>query len=291
MATMEAPPKGGLQVEVVLLTPELAREWITYNTGNRKVIRKHVDRLSGAMRRGEYVAGAAMPIAFTGTPDAPGRLLNGQHHLHAVIDSGETVTVLVVWGLPEVAQTVMDQGANRTLADTLAMDGEQYGTAIAAGLRGVYAHRVTGVIGKNPPVTATVTQLLALLESEPRIRESAMLAARLIQEGRTFGLRALVPLHYYLLRAGCVEEADEFMRRAVLGVHTEVGDPIQKLRRWYLDARGRGTAGTYQTAGLMVKAWNAWITGAEVRSLSFRAGGSEPEAFPTIIIPEKEESA
>lgn len=281
-------PVAELQVSLTLLTPDLAREWLRHNTGNRKVVQKHVQRLSGAMARGEYVAGAAMPIAFTGTPEDPGQLLNGQHHLHAVLESGESITVVTVWGLPSVAQTVMDQGQNRTLADTLTMDGEAYSSALATTLRAVYNHRATGVIGRQPNVKATVTQLLQLLEAEERIRESAILTQRLMFEGRVFSLRVVAPFHYHLLRAGAVEEADEFLRRLILGTSTEYGDPIYKARRWYLEARGRGSVGTYQAAGIVAKAWNAWVTGSEVRQLSFRAGGSEPEQFPTIIIPAEE---
>lgn len=286
----EKPATAELKAEIVLLTPDLAQEWIRYNVGNRKVKPRYVERLAGAMRRGEYIAGAAMPVAFSGTPEDPQRLLNGQHHLHAVLESGESVSVIVVWGLPEVASTVMDQGQNRSLGDTLQMDGEPYSSYLATALRAVFNHRATGVIGRSPQVQPTTTQLLGLLESEPRIRESTVLCARLLQEGRVFGTRMIMPFHYHLLKAGMVEQADEFLRRLLLGIDVEFGDPIYKVRRWYMEARGRSDGvGTYQAAALIIKAWNAWVTGAEVRQLSFRAGGSDPEQFPTIIIPGAEE--
>lgn len=63
-----------------------------------------------------------------------GNLLDGQHRLNAIIQSGCTVKMMVVWGLDESSQDTVDIGAARTVADMLDMEGVERpksGAAIA----------------------------------------------------------------------------------------------------------------------------------------------------------------
>lgn len=103
--------------EVVKITPETASQWLKANSRNRPVRRRHVEFLAGEMTRGEWqVNGQAIVISDNE------EVLDGQHRLMAIIESGETVRTLVVYGIKPDAFKTIDTGAARTGKDALALE-------------------------------------------------------------------------------------------------------------------------------------------------------------------------
>lgn len=110
---------------VMQVSPAIAREWMAHNTDNRKLRPSHIRYLAEAMQRGEWVL-THQGIAFA--PD--GRLLDGQHRLLAVIESGRTVPMLVTMGLPDTAFWSIDlHGVRRTHGDVLKATTAETGLA------------------------------------------------------------------------------------------------------------------------------------------------------------------
>ncbi len=98
----------------------------------RKVRPRKVSTYAEEMRRGDWVDGASQ-IAI----DQDGMLIDGQHRLLAVIESGESVEFIVARGLPTSAYDVIDQGVKRSARDVLRFRGVPNYRAIAA-TAGVY---------------------------------------------------------------------------------------------------------------------------------------------------------
>lgn len=96
------------------VTPELAAKWLERNTRNRVLRMPVVIRYANDMRAGRWmVTGDA--IAF----DKNGAIINGQHRLWAVFESGMTVRMLVCFDLePEVVR-VLDDHLKRKLTDIM----------------------------------------------------------------------------------------------------------------------------------------------------------------------------
>jgi len=104
----------GVDVKAVMVSPERATELLERNTLNRSMSQSWADELSAIMKAGKFVlSNDAVAIA------ADGRVLNGQHRLWAVVDSGVSVPLLVAEGIDEDAQLVMDVGRKRTLFDAV----------------------------------------------------------------------------------------------------------------------------------------------------------------------------
>ena len=104
---------GAWRCSVETFTPQKADEWLQKrNTRNRAVRKSHVTFLAGVMRRGEF---ALTPECMMVSPG--GRLLNGQHRLYAVIESGATVQFLVFWDVEEALYEKIDQGTRRRFDD------------------------------------------------------------------------------------------------------------------------------------------------------------------------------
>lgn len=117
----------------VLVTPDLARDWLATAASNRKLNQRHVVILAEDMRHGRWAL-THQGLAF----DEHGRLVDGQHRLHAVILAGCSVLMMVVRGVAlESVLNAVDQGTIRTPGQALIMRGVANGTLVAAISRNV----------------------------------------------------------------------------------------------------------------------------------------------------------
>lgn len=103
--------------QTIYVTPEKAMELLSTNSPrNRNVKKMYVQTLAEAMRRGKFLL-THQGIAIS----VNGELIDGQHRLLAIIESGVTVKMQVTYGVEENAFLAMDCGARRTLGDALAV--------------------------------------------------------------------------------------------------------------------------------------------------------------------------
>jgi len=104
--------------KVEMITPAKAKRMLTKNVCNRKLRQSHVDYLIALLKDGEFDT-THQGIAF----DAAGNLVDGQHRLEAISQSGIGVKMAVAhYG--QVASKPMelsaiDGGVSRTIADVL----------------------------------------------------------------------------------------------------------------------------------------------------------------------------
>lgn len=101
-----------IKSEIVLVTPELATKYLSFNDGNRKVRQAWVSYLENVIKSGEWKA-THQGIAFS----EAGSLLDGQHRLMAIVQAGIPVNLLVTYGLPDESFSVIDSGIKRTDVD------------------------------------------------------------------------------------------------------------------------------------------------------------------------------
>lgn len=110
---MEAIKKSEVTAQVVNVTPFMAQNWLAQNPTNRSVSTQRVSAYAQDMKNGAWeMNGEAIVI------DRVGRLKNGQHRLHAVVQSGVTVPMLVVFGV-DTDVTTYDRGRSRSASDIL----------------------------------------------------------------------------------------------------------------------------------------------------------------------------
>ena len=141
-------------VELVHVTPALAREWLTRNRRNRTVSEFTVNKYLNDMVAGRWQY-AADPIRF----DMDGNLLDGQHRLTAlaqVADPEVALPMLVVRNLPADTQLIMDQGKRRSPGDQLSLLGVRDSNVVAAGVRLIIAYE-TGAMFRDSHVQRVAT--------------------------------------------------------------------------------------------------------------------------------------
>lgn len=240
------------RAELVTVTPELAEEWLGKNTRNRPLRHAKIDQYARDMAAGRWqVTGEAIKFG------TDGRLLDGQNRLHAVIKSGATVQLLVVYGVNPSAQDVMDSGAARAASDALAMAGVSNATRVAA------AARVAMAMEDRVSIQSaryTHSEMQEWVMNNLDIVEAHVILGSDIR---------LIPLPPSL-RVYCAwrlaridaDAAGRFFGQLATGIGLTEGSPIVALRR-----RLTGEYGTARRISLeeqvaaVFRAWNAWRQG------------------------------
>lgn len=106
-----------IKFAVEAIDPEKATTWLEDNTSNRPIVQSHVDYLASMMKGNEWLV-THQGIAFSDK----GRLLDGQHRLWAVVESGCTVQMMVSRGLDEQSFKYLDIGKKRSTGDSLGIN-------------------------------------------------------------------------------------------------------------------------------------------------------------------------
>lgn len=97
-----------------VVTPALAKQWLEKNTNNRNVNFAKVKKMAKDMREGHWdTTHQGIAIATDGT------LVDGQHRLMAVVESGVTVRMNVTFNAPKSQH--IDSGNSRSMANRVQM--------------------------------------------------------------------------------------------------------------------------------------------------------------------------
>lgn len=130
------------QIESV--TPAKARDWLSNNNHNNRPIRTaHVENLARMMGAGDWTI-THQGIAF----DVTGRLVDGQHRLHAIVMSNKPIEMYVARDLPEGSYRNIDGGAQRLTSDRIRLLSSPRENLFACAIIKFYLGRVAWVGGK-----------------------------------------------------------------------------------------------------------------------------------------------
>lgn len=277
---VEAADNAVLRIEEV--DPERAYELLAHNTNNRSVRKPKVETYTRDMKARRWLpAGDPIHVIPDGEVDSSGRPLgllgNGQHRLLAVIEANVTVRLPMLYASEEF-RTVADQGMKRTFADILRIEyGEVNVPMLAVCVRSVAEYRRTGIIsGKD---TSSIAELTRTYLKERNIRESLYLGHSVAQHGIPIIPSIAATLHYLFSEIDPVD-ADAFFESLRSGANLSETNAIFALRR--LMTRPERPSSKKIQSALVIKAFNLWRAGEEVRVLAWRGGGSNPEPYPVI---------
>lgn len=121
-----------MKMTVETITPEMAAEFLKLNTRNRKLRPSLVAQYASDMRAGRWLL-THQGIAI----NCDGTVLDGQHRLAAIIESGVAIRMVIARGVLATSQVAMDDHAKRSCADAITLDrGENVSTAFVAIVKG-----------------------------------------------------------------------------------------------------------------------------------------------------------
>lgn len=253
---------------VETVTPELARQWLgEHNTRNRQLRAKTVARYAEDIVNGRWeLTGEAIKFATNGT------LLDGQHRLAAIAHAEIAVPLLVVRGIANEAQNVMDTGAKRSTADALSLNGIAHAARVAA-----LARFIIAMEDNNPYNMGTISSaaVFEYLHKNPDLPE---MIASVGDLHRRLGVAPRVGDYSYWRLSGIdPEAAGQFFEAWASGANLPFGSPVLALIRRLRNQPGGHTMRlTLDTLHVIFRAWNAYRDGRTMDKVSV-TGSKLPE--------------
>lgn len=261
-------------IENVLITPELAKEYLTKNKGNRKVNDKHVLFLAQQMLLGIFKEETGEGIKISKTD----RLLDGQHRLLAIIKTDKAYTFTVFEDLEDDIFDVLDTGRNRNAADVLSTTGLKNSTGISAlvgYILDIKSKRMNSHRGFRIPNSI----VLEFIINHPEVEEIYKYVEPLYRRIKYLSPGLLGAVYYILKEKGHTEaKIEEFFNAYSTGLNITNTHPIYHLRTKLIqDSINKSKLPFTKKYALFVNAWNLFITNKEVAFIRI------PDSAPELI--------
>lgn len=290
MATHDKLP--GIEVYLLEINPQVAAELLELNTkGQRTISRDAVERYATDMATLDWVFnGAAILISNTN------ELLDGQHRLSAIIESGESQVVLIVRGIDPVAMATIDAGRKRSYADSLKIRGFANHTAVAAinariwyWFHGNYGTRGVARVGdpkylSSTPSNAQKDFWMAQVEKayDITISAAATFANRAYANRRGISI-GTYGLAWTLLSGIDKDLREKFFHELLVEAESpKSGYPIVALQNRLARIRPREEFSQVDQLDALFTTYNHWVAGKELRTLT----PPRPVRFDTLELPE-----
>lgn len=268
------------------ITPAKAQEYLQTSIGNRPISNVFVRSYSDTMKKGNWILNG-VPIIF----DNDGHLLDGHHRLLAVIDAGIPVRFDVSRGASTEAFSTYDCGRHRTVGQLLAMQGiKNYnlvGSIVSANEQLVIHGRLVANNGQRGISKSTNAEKYDLYRKDPEgFDDVAQIICGFVSRCRILSGSWAGGLYYYLTHTGgyTKEEVHPFFD-GLFSLDTSDIQPADTLRKYI---SRRTMEGVKIKAELLwvyiVKAWNAYITGKELKHLRFYRSDEKQEEIPKLIL-------
>lgn len=272
------PVTPSITAEVITIDLELAKSLLANNTHNRNPKPSNLKKVVRALQNGEWALnGEAIKIAADGT------ILDGQHRLIGIVQTGISMTTLVIRGLANETQETMDGGSPRSAADVLKLRGEDNCVTLASIAKKVrLAETISIKAAVSNSYVLTTSEVVRTVDETPGLRDTAKQANRVSQHtGMSASLAGLLIHVFYKIDQ---DDAEFFFDKLVTGELLKQGDPIYHLRKTLAEVKAvRGQKSMTFVAAVAIKAWNKYRAGEQVSILKFAAGGANPENFPEPV--------
>jgi hypothetical protein len=228
-----------MKFDQVMITPEYARVLLQKNQDNRPLHVSRVKLFEAELRDGNFKL-THQGIAI----GCSGRLLDGQHRLHAIANTGISAPLMVATGVPDESFAVLDTGIKRGASDVLAICGSENRTQVASAIR-LYLYYVnlpnlawTGNAGTQNATTSKI--LSEYLLNPPGWQWAAKLAKsstmpRIAAPAPIGCLFYLATVHHGYGQSYIGKFADKLRH----GLNLSAGDPILAYRNRMMSSTDR----------------------------------------------------
>lgn len=259
-----------------IITPEIAEAYLKANTENRKLRKSTVKRYAQDMSEGRWKEGTTETIKISPT----GRILDGQHRLHAVVESGTKHIFWIAKGVSEEVFDVIDTGAVRNAPDAFMVRGINYSTQIPS-MISFYNGVAQGFISsdQNKHKRLTNTQLLQAYEERPEFWQATakktqrwyINMAKLLSGSMIGGLYA----YFYDKDA---DDSEEFFEQLSSGLNIQCNSIALLRNKLMVDKMNTAKLPVSRRTALIIKSWNHFRAGHN--DASFLKFDPAREAFP-----------
>lgn len=264
------PKLGKVRLLVVEVTPQLAEEWLALNTNNRTFRKKQIAYLSQSLSSEGGIFSTDC-IAFRDD----GTVLNGQHRLKAIVETGISIPCLVLWGLPDATDTIEDHVAPRQARDLVKTKSPNIKNVNDKVTIPATYWRLKDMRSDSSWTAARwshdvyTKNFIAnyVIENNKKLSWALSLVHN-VNADLIFAPRGVYAAAALILAERHKGATEAFFHRVSTGEGLAAGDPLLWLRNYLLrQQQDKTTKGTEATDPIQVKlallfmAWNAWIEG------------------------------
>lgn len=222
-----------MKTVVEKITPDVARKYLECNYENRTIRQSWVASLVDTIQRGGWVK-THQGIAF----DTTGRLVDGQHRLMAIAQSGRTVECLVSRDLREGSYRYIDAGKSRNLQDRIKLTEDPFENGIAVRITKAYCHATIAKASSRVSIDLVENQFL-------QMADEVLLVARGFRKYLYRLTVAPVGAAIAVYIKHHPEQGGEFLESFTHGTGLEKLSPVLTLREALLGDRVRGVHEQY----------------------------------------------
>ena len=262
-------PHSEPDIRLIHITPALAEKLLALNTHNRPLRKALTAQYVAEIQSGNWRV-THQGVALDVTP----ALQDGQHRLSAIVETGKGQDMYVAVGMPVDNFSVVDTGANRKYSDVLALSGFSDAFNLGACARLVYLY-----LNKDFASTYKVnnTTVLETVSEDPDGFTTALHWGARCAYGFFLTKSAAAAGFYLIARVNLKTPVNEFFTDLVEGTGMSTGDPRLVLRRWSTNSyKEAGRRSGPEQLALLLKCWNAWCEGRELRNLAWKKAEPMP---------------
>jgi hypothetical protein len=273
-----------MQVKIETITPAKAEQYLRKNDRNRKLKPRSLQKIKDQMESGEWLDNTGETIKF----DNEGNLLDGQHRLQSLIETGLTFDFLVVRGLNGKVFNVIDTGKPRNAGDALHVLGVKNYYNISAIIRNYLYLKIGRVHNKQNDSVATAQKIVETYQESPEMwKEINQKAFYLYIASSKMITQTMIGAWYKHLSQNETEETEVFFQKLCSGIGlTDERDPINVLRNIFIsNAVSEKKLTNSVKHAYMVVTWNSYLQGKKYSVIPYRYG---KDKFPVLFLTKKE---
>lgn len=263
-----------MRIERQLISPAVAEEMLKKNTSNRLLKKHYAQRYANDMMDGKWMSDTAETIKVA----KDGTILDGQHRLYAVTLAKIPVYMHVAYDVDESVMDYIDTGKPRNTADVFHIhqirNANQVPSIIAH--YNAYKDGYSGVYASGGRVNATNARILDDYYARPVYWQEVTKKtvawykafARIIPPSIIGGM-------YCIFSDIDQEEADMFFDQFALGYDVQNITIINLRNTLIKDKTSLKKMPQSQKIALIIKSWNAFRRGKELKVLKFNPSVEE----------------
>ena len=250
-----------INVERKTVTPEMASVWLTKNKRNRQINPRRVTMYAKEMREGRWLD-HHQGIAFY----EDGSLADGQHRLAAVVESGESIAMIVARNIPNKSGLMIDGHQQRQAHQAIKISG----LADWIGKDEAATTKMIAQIDQDTSSSINMTHL-DLIDYAERHKEAILFAHNTITQKKryltTAMIKACVACAFYYEDT---ERLESFCRVIVSGMPESQSDrPAILLREFLFETANHSGcgAGRIEVARRSMRAIKAFCEHQDLKKL------------------------
>lgn len=267
--------------QVVTITPELAKEYLTHNFRNRALNEGTVKFYASQMKRGLWQLNGE-PIIFSSN----GELLDGQHRLSACILADTPFASVVERGITPEAFMTIDTGKTRAASDIFTIEGITNATYKSSIVARYFNLKVSGMemLHKHSIKRKNISKqetLAYYLDNRQLIDNICTDASCCYRKYRFMKISVIGGYYLFLIKEKNYpfEKVRDFFYE-VFELRPETNPVTSLLRESYIKHfTGQRTLTVAIRHAYLVKTWNAYISGKEYRVLRYNPASDDPIFF------------